>query len=175
MKAKRATISALKQVPMVTPQTENSPPKSLVGNFMSPSLIQPKLMTEFSAPTAKSPPESLVRNSTAVANPYAPEAKRLKQEYAHGLNTSTSWDEEAMKVAAAAEDAMLLLNTSKASAKSAGLKTEGITPYDVQDAYIQEMITKTDYNDVMLGVAIEASKVDQTTDDNIGNVEGEEV
>ena len=80
-----------------------------------------------------------------------------------------------MKVAAAAEDAMLLLNASKATSKSAGLKTEGITPNDVQDAYNEKKITQTDYDDVMLEVAIEASKVDHTTDENISNLEGEEV
>ena len=150
---------------MVTPQTANY--------LTSPPLIQPrKLMTEFNTATAKSPPESLVGNFTAIANPYGRDAKKLKQGTGLGeenVDSTASWEEEAMNAAAEAEAAMLLLSASKATAKakSAGLKTEGITANDVQDAYNGKKISTTEYDDVMLEVAIEASKVDQKTDETI--------
>ena len=136
MNTKRAAIYAIKQVPVVTPPTAKSPPESLVDNFTSPSLPQLRQLMMNG--------ERVSLHSTAAPSPYEPEAKKLKQEYALGLDSSILWEEEAMKVAAADEDAMLLLNASKATAKNAGLETKGITPNDVQDAQNEKKITLTD-------------------------------
>ena len=164
LRTKRQTIAALKQVPsaMSAPAALDRPPSRTVNEayaqgFTPPSPLQPRKLTMSGEPIPPLP--ASVPN--LPLNPYKKQ-KKHQPLIESSLFSAKKWDSEAIVAAAAAEDAMLLINTARAPvARKGGLKTEGLTAVDYSDAFANHNLASEDYDNVMLNAAIEASKIDK--------------